>query len=512
LATNVGAGRVDHESFWQHGGVPSPRLVFVLSPYQNAFFGEIAAALRAALKVRGVASLIVADPDRHDVSAEDVFVLLPPHEYVALEGTAFIDDPVVAARTIGISAEQPHAEFFDRNSSVGAQLGAVLDFSMLAVTAYRERGVEAAHLPFGYVPSWDLRTEVEPGREIEHEVLYLGNKQPRRLSALAAASEQLARTTAKLLISDNDEPNRVTSPTFVVGDDKRRLLSRTGLLVNIHQSDEPYFEWLRFTEAVHCGVPVLTERSVESHPFVEGEHFLAFESGTLAPTLENALADPDRLHSVADAAYETLRERPLAESISVLVDVATARLGSQLPTKLPARTRTTPIGRSRVDPTPRSSDPRAGRRNRLASVLTRRNKSWVIIAPSSTTFRQEPETLPEVIASSGFVNVMVDGDDPSGQPMLEGIWPWQPWRLEHGQHLGRVLIVETGLHEAARRWLSEPLFESDPHLIVQLFAAVHGISGDHVARPVAQAHGWAIDPTHTISPALAARCKQLLHP
>jgi hypothetical protein len=506
--------RIGERSFWQHGGVPLPRLVFVLSPYQNAFFGEITEALGAALRVRGVASVVVTDPDQHEIAADDVFVLLPPHEYVALEGAAFVDDPIVAARTIGISAEQPHAGFFDRNASLGARLGAVLDFSPLAVAAYRERGVQAEHLPFGYVPGWDLRNRVESGRRIEHEVLYLGNKQPRRLAELATAAGQLARTSAKLLISDNDEPNRVTSPTFVVGDDKRRLLSRTGLLINIHQSDEPYFEWLRFVEAVHCGTPVLTERSVESHPFEDSEHFLSFEPEALGPALEEALADPDKLHAVAGAAYEMLRSMPLAESVSALVDVATERLESKPPIKLPARTRSQPIGRDRIDPVPRSTDPRTGRRSRLRRAVGRRDKRWIVIAPPSTIFRQEPETLSEVIASSGFVNVMVDGIDRDGKATLEGIWPWQPWRLEHGQHLGRVLVVDTELHEAARRWLeespSESLFESDPHLVVQLFAAVHGIPGGHVSRPMAEAHGWAIDPTHTISPALAERSRQML--
>ena len=133
------------------------RIVFVLSPYQNAFFFELADALIEALRTSGVDAIATTEAGAHHVGERDVFVLLPPHEYVALEGSSFVDDPVAAARTVGFTAEQPHQSFFERNASIGARLGGVLDFSPLAVAGYRRLGVEAEHLPFGYVPSWDAR-------------------------------------------------------------------------------------------------------------------------------------------------------------------------------------------------------------------------------------------------------------------------------------------------------------------------------------------------------------------
>ena len=108
------------------------------------------------------------------------------------------------------------------------------------------------------------------------------------------------------------------------------------------------------------------------------------------------------------------------------------------------------------------------------------------------------------------MNIMTEGRDENKQPMLEGIWPWQPWRLLHGQHLGRVLVVRKGLLDAARAWLSEPIFDDHPHLVVQLFAAAHGISGGHVPSPAASAHGWVVDPTQTMTPSVAERSRQLL--
>jgi hypothetical protein len=494
--------------FWHHGDVEFPRIVFVMSPYQNAFFVEIVGALQDELHAIGVPNIVTTEPSEHSVADNDVFVLVPPHEYAALEGSTFIDDKVVAARTIGISAEQPHQGFFRRNAAVGAGLGAVLDFSPLAVAAYRRLGVEALHLQFGYVPAWDRFADRPSDGPLEHPVLYLANKQPRRLSVLATAADQLVAHDATLLISDNEEPNRGTGPAFVAGDHKRKMLSVTGLMVNIHQSAEPYFEWLRFAEAAHSGTPVLSELSTDSAPFHENEHFLVFDVGDLGPALDRAMADRARLVEVAAAAYDTLRTIPLAESIPVLVEAATARLAAPPPVSLPGRKRTEPIGRDRVDRPPLFRNPLATTKNRILRRL--RSGEWTVIAPSTTTFRIPPDELVPSSGDAQFINVMTEGRDGDGNPMLEGVWPWQPWRLLHGQHLGRVVVVRTALVDMARQWLSEPIFDDHPHLVVQLFAAAHGISGGHIAKPVASAHGWAIDPSHQMPTLVAERSRQLL--
>jgi hypothetical protein len=493
--------------------VPEPRIVFVLSPYQNAFFVELVEALRSALGTAGVGSQMTTEPSTHVVGDHDVFVLLPPHEYVALEGEAFVVDETVAARTIGMSAEQPHQGFFTGNARLGARLGAVIDFSRLAVDAYRRHGVDARHLPFGYVPAWD---RYEPGarsaggRRPTTEVLYLGNKQPRRLSMLAAAADPLVRHSARLLISDNDEPNTRGSPTFVTGDDKRRLLESTRLLVNIHQSDEPYFEWLRFVEAAHCGTAVLSEHSTAAEPFVEGEHFLGFGAGSLGRRLDEVLDDRPRLEEVAAAAFDVIRSMPLSESVEVLCATARERLAAPPPVALPARTRTAPIGRARTDP-PAVASWRPSRRGRLRRTLGLGDDDrWVVVAPDGTSMSMAPDDVVRAAGGYRFTNVLAHGSGADGAPTLEGLWPWQPWRLLHGQHLGRVLIVDRDLHHAVFEWLHEPAFAGQPHLAVQLFAARHGIEGGHLARPAAAIDGRTVDPTQAIPPPLDERCRQLL--
>ena len=68
------------------------------------------------------------------------------------------------------------------------------------------------------------------------------------------------------------------------------MLTRSRVLLNIHQGDEPYFEWHRALQAIHCGAAVLTETSTDAEPLVPGRHFAAAEAGGLGrAALELAL-------------------------------------------------------------------------------------------------------------------------------------------------------------------------------------------------------------------------------
>ena len=482
------------------------RIVFVLSPYQNAFFTEIADALSEALTSAGVDTLTTTEAGDHEVGDDDVFVLLPPHEYVALEGTGFVDDEAVAARTIGIAAEQPQESFFERNAAIGARLGVLLDFSALAVAAYRRFGVDAHHLRFGYVPSWDRIRDQAGQRRIDTPVLYLGNKSERRMRMLASAAAELAHHGARLVVSDNSEPNRTSDAAFYVGERKRDLLQGTGLLVNIHQSGVPYFEWLRFIEAAHCGTPMLSERSVASEPFIDGEDYASFEGVDFARRLDDLMDNSDQRNRLAESAYQRLLEHPLSDSIVTLIDAAKSLRTNAAPKRLPARTRVAQIGRERIDIDPHTNwaSPR-GPWSKLRRRIARR---WVVIAPTGTLLRASVDDLVGA-GDRPFVSVMANGHAPDGSPMLEGLWTWQPWRLLFAQHLGRVIIVDADVERAARAWLPDPDFDDHPHLRIQLFAAVHGLAGGHVASPLASL-SVPVDIDQSVPDSLSIRCRQLL--
>lgn len=489
-------------------GAVSPRLVFVMSPWQNAFFRELAEVLVDEVTRAGVTAVVTTEPGQHEVDESDVFVLMPPHEYVTLEGSAMVDTPAVAARTIGVSAEQPHQVFFASNAAIGERLGAVVDFSAMAVAAYRDRGVDAVHMPFGYTPLWD-RFDASSVPTGPPRVLYFGNKKPRRLEVLAEHAEVLARQSARLLVSDNSSPNMASGPTFLVGDDKRSLLASTRLLVNIHQGDEPYFEWLRFCEAAMAGAAYLTERSEHSEPWVAGEQFAVFDRSDMGRSIEALIDDDAELGRLRRAAYEAVRSRPLSESVHVLVEAAAAlRSSAPVPESLPARTRNEPLVGVRPEVVPGSltgqvAPPRrAGllgwwerRRRRgspelptgrvtLATVLP---GGEVLIAPDGTEFY--PGGLERLVgavheAGAELATGVAVSRDRSGRVVLEGVWPWETWRLLDGHDLGAVMVVTPAAWDASAEWRADPRWSRSPHLAVALSVADRGARGTHIPTPL----------------------------
>ncbi|MEM8618736.1 MAG: hypothetical protein AAGF73_03350 [Actinomycetota bacterium] len=480
------------------------RLVFVLSPYQNAFFFEIAEALVGALGENSIEALITTEAGDHQVAHGDVFVLLPPHEYVALEGAAFVEDQRVADRTIGISAEQPHQRFFSSNAQVASRLTAVFDFSQLAVDAYRRAGIAAERLVFGHVPAWERAGSGD--RDVP--VLYFGNQRGRRLPVLAGAAESLVRHNARLLVSDSGEPNRSTSAAFVTGDAKRDLLARTGVVINIHQSSEPYFEWLRMIDVAHGGALLLSEPSVADEPFVADEHYLTFADGQLGERLDE-LVGSRVVDGVIRRAHDLVSSMPLAENIEPLI--ARARemvIDTSPPETIPARVRAEPIGRARVDPSPIGSW-----RPSIAGELRDRFHTSDLIAPAGVRWRVDRADVEARMHDAPAIAVGASGRDLDGAATLEGLWPWEPWRLEQGQHLGRSMLVTRSLHRAARRWLAdEPWVESFPHVAVQAFAAAHGVRLAHWPAPIVDLGETPAEPEALLTPGVAARVMAILRP
>ena len=152
------------------------------------------------------------------------------------------------------------------------------------------------------------------------DVAYLASRTIRRLDHLRLAGPTLARWRCELRISDNSRPNTGPSPSFIVGDEKLSLLARSRVLLNVHQGEEPYFEWLRVIEAIHCGAAVVSEHSTDYSPLVPGEHFLAGRLESLPFLVEALLEDEGRRRAIAQAAYDFLRaELPMS--------VAAVRLG-----------------------------------------------------------------------------------------------------------------------------------------------------------------------------------------
>ena len=130
---------------------------------------------------------------------------------------------------------------------------------------------------------------------------------------------------SRLIISDNSRPNSKRTVNFVPGEEKFELLRDSATLLNIHQSEEPYFEWARVLDAIHSGCVVVSEQSTDFGPLVAGEHFVSCRPEVIGVLLEEVLADADLRRRLRRNAYEFIRsELPLAASAQRLIDTASS--------------------------------------------------------------------------------------------------------------------------------------------------------------------------------------------
>jgi GT2 family glycosyltransferase len=293
-------------------------LAFVLSPRQNWFFADLVATLRDELERQGIASSLSTDgfpPPRPDL----IYVLAPPHEYVALEGEAALPAPELLARSIFICAEQPGTVHFEDNARLATRAGVTFDISRQGTALLLGAGVAARQLQIGYSPRWD---HFDPERERDIDVLVLASQTVRRLRYLAGFGRTLSRWNCHLQLSDNSAPNVNASPGFLT-DAKWDLLSRAKILINVHQGEEPYFEWLRALDAFHGGAVLVSEHSVGIEPLNPGEHLFVGRPQSLALIADGLLHDDERLRTVRQSAYEFIRDSlPLAPGVASLAAAA----------------------------------------------------------------------------------------------------------------------------------------------------------------------------------------------
>lgn len=307
----------------------TPEFSFTLARGQNQFFVELAEALAYELEQLGArASVKIGEIPLPQQGIVHVF--LPPHEYVSL--SRYRPPAPHLRRSIVISAEQPDSHFFAANVPIAQDAGAVFDINPRSIRAYQSHGIEASLLRVGHTPLWD-RFEGSAGGsaasgpggaagppERDIDILFLGRVSPRRDRALASYAGVLERFDCHLGLSDNSRPNTATGATFLAGEDKRQLLARSKILLNIHGEDEPYFEWLRIAEAICAGCAIVSEHSSDIAPLEWGRHLLTGELGSLGLLCAHLIEDDEWRERMRTEAYELLaRELPLATAAEQLI-------------------------------------------------------------------------------------------------------------------------------------------------------------------------------------------------
>jgi hypothetical protein len=313
--------------------VTGVRVAIVLAAGQNAFFVELATAIASGLQRLGVDTEVLTGrlPEPHP---DVVPLFLPPHEVAALGGRAALEDPVLLARSIAVCAEQPGSSWFFDNLPLVRGMGAVFDLSDQGVRSLAQQGISALRLDLGHVPEWDGRdADLHAGRDLD--VVFLGCSTSRRHRLLAACAPVLVGREVCLVLSDNATPNPTTGAGFVSGDDKRALLRRARVVLNLHRDDEhqgqPYMEWLRVMDVLHAGAVLVTEPATDLRDLEPGRHLVVSRTSSLPSVLAAALDDDEGLRRMREQATAWLRERPFSQALEVVAEKARELAGRPLP-------------------------------------------------------------------------------------------------------------------------------------------------------------------------------------
>jgi GT2 family glycosyltransferase len=378
-----------------------PELAFVMSPRQNWFFHEMVAAIRFELEAQGIASSL--HEEFPEPTPNRVFVLVPPHEYVHLESAEALPGPELLARTVFICAEQPGTIHFDEDIELSRGAGAVFDINPRSVELFRAAGIAARHFGLGYTEYWD---HFDPERERDIDILFMGAASPRRLRYLNSFGSTLTRWNCHLQISDNSAPNVGQSSTFAA-EQKWDLLSRTKVLINIHQGTALYFEWLRAVDAIHCGALLVSEHSTHFAPLAEGSHVFFGEAESLAYIADALLRDERRVEELRQQTHAFLRDSmPLAASVAELVGSARNLLGRPIPAGVSRGLRNPVALGSAPSPPIAPNDStailRAGLKDTRLDLLTMRRQLGRIEATLASPNLHPPPLVERVARSEGW--------------------------------------------------------------------------------------------------------------
>ena len=225
-----------------------------------------------------------------------VYVLLEPERWLREAGRAPAE--AVLRRTV-VLVDEPPAAGDDALQEMLEGAGAVFAPDQRRATVlHRLSDRPVRVLRAGYSEPLD---RFDPDAERPVDVTVLGVPSSTEREAIAAA---LTGTVCKFAEE---------------GASRLEPLSRSKLVLNLHDGPCAQLEWRRVLDAVHCGAVVVTEHAGGIAPLAVGEHLLAGSRDALPYIAAALLRDPQRLATMRAAAYQRLREwMPYALPVSVL--------------------------------------------------------------------------------------------------------------------------------------------------------------------------------------------------
>jgi GT2 family glycosyltransferase len=285
------------------------RVVIYGTLRSNLFIREVGELVAAGFAELGCDAELLFDrlPEQENNNA--LQIVLTPHEYFNL----FLLEQVprktareLSGNLVFLCTEQPATGWFEQNLRWGCYARAVADINPLGVDSYRSHGIRAHHLPLGY---HELLSHVGEKPRRDTDVVFLGSLTPRRERFFAQHTDFFAQRNCHLRFVPLGFAKTELSRSYLPAAERNALLVNSKILLNVHYSDQQYFEWHRMLLGLANGCCIITENCAGYAPLVPNKHFVMVESGVLIEACQYYLERPDERARIAAAGAEFVRAK-----------------------------------------------------------------------------------------------------------------------------------------------------------------------------------------------------------
>ena len=281
----------------------------------NLFIIEIGELIAAGFREIGCPAELHLDEVPEETPAEDTLqIVVTPHEYYNLFLSELVDRRRARQLTrnvILLCTEQPETHWFQSNLRWTIYSRGIADINALGVSAYHARGLRCQLLHLGYHPIL-AHGEDTPRRARNIDITFLGSLTPRRDQFFAENAGFFSQHRCHLRLVPIDFAKTKLTKSYLSIEQRNALLSQTRILLNVHYSEQNYFEWHRMLVGLANGCCIITETCRGYGALQPGKHFIMVEPEYLIPCCEYYLAHPEECEEIARQGLEFV-ERELRQ-------------------------------------------------------------------------------------------------------------------------------------------------------------------------------------------------------
>ncbi len=285
------------------------RVVIYGTLRSNLFIREVGELVAAGFAELGCDAKLLFDrlPEQENNNA--LQIVLTPHEYYnlfLLEQVPRKTARALSANLVFLCTEQPATGWFEQNLRWGCYARAVADINPLGVDSYRSHGIRAHHLPLGY---HELLSYVGEKPRRDTDIVFLGSLTPRREHFFARHTDFFSQRNCHLRFVPLGFAKTELSRSYLPAAERNALLANSKILLNVHYSDQQYFEWHRMLLGLANGCCIVTENCAGYAPLVPNKHFVMVESGALIEACQYYLERPEERARIAADGAEFVRTK-----------------------------------------------------------------------------------------------------------------------------------------------------------------------------------------------------------